>query len=71
MERTNSAGRGRIAADEKPSAQPRETISAITDVEPGSTFDLRVAPLVKWIDERPYEMLAYNGSVPGPTLRVK
>lgn len=71
MERTNGAGRGRIAADEKPSAQPRGTISAITDVEPGSTFDLRVAPLVKWIDGRPYEMLAYNGSIPGPILRVR
>ncbi|HSK92033.1 MAG TPA: multicopper oxidase family protein [Euzebyales bacterium] len=44
---------------------------AITDVEHGSTFDLRVAPITKWIDGRTYEMLAYNGSIPGPTLRVR
>jgi len=70
MADTNGAGRGRIAADEKPVEQPRETASAIVDVEPGGTFDLRVAPLTKWIDGRPYEMLAYNGSIPGPVLRV-
>jgi len=70
MALTNGAGRGRTAADETPSERAEETVSAIVDVAPGGTFDLRVAPVTKWIDGRPYEMLAYNGSIPGPTLRV-
>lgn len=41
------------------------------DVEDGATFTLRVAPVTKWIEGRPHEMLAYNGSIPGPTLRVR
>ena len=37
----------------------------------GDSFDLRIAPVVKQIDGNDVRMLAYNGSIPGPTLRVK
>jgi FtsP/CotA-like multicopper oxidase with cupredoxin domain len=37
----------------------------------GDSFDLRIAPVVKRIDGNDVRMLAYNGSIPGPTLRVK
>jgi FtsP/CotA-like multicopper oxidase with cupredoxin domain len=33
-------------------------------------FDLRIAPVAKRIGDATVRMLAYNGSIPGPTLRV-
>ena len=36
----------------------------------GEQFDLRIAPVTKRFDGKPMRMLAYNGSIPGPTLRV-
>jgi FtsP/CotA-like multicopper oxidase with cupredoxin domain len=37
----------------------------------GAVYDLRVAPVTKQIGDATVRMLAYNGSVPGPTLRVR
>jgi FtsP/CotA-like multicopper oxidase with cupredoxin domain len=37
----------------------------------GERFDLRIGPVTKQFDGKPVRMLAYNGSVPGPTLRVR
>src|ERR687897_1321860 len=37
----------------------------------GDTIDLRIAPVVKRLGNAEVRMLAYNGSVPGPTLRVR
>jgi FtsP/CotA-like multicopper oxidase with cupredoxin domain len=37
----------------------------------GDEFDLRIAPVAKHLGEAPVRMLAYNGSIPGPTLRVR
>jgi FtsP/CotA-like multicopper oxidase with cupredoxin domain len=37
----------------------------------GEQFDLRIAPVAKRIGEETVRMLAYNGSIPGPTLRVR
>lgn len=42
----------------------------IVDLADGDTFDLRIAPAVKQIGDDRVRMLAYNGSVPGPTLRA-
>lgn len=36
----------------------------------GETYDLSIQPVMKEIDGRKVRMLAYNGSVPGPTLHV-
>jgi FtsP/CotA-like multicopper oxidase with cupredoxin domain len=41
------------------------------DVDSGGTFDLPVSPVIKHIGDGSFEMLAYNGSIPGPTLHVK
>ncbi|HJR44694.1 MAG TPA: multicopper oxidase domain-containing protein [Actinomycetota bacterium] len=38
---------------------------------PGSEFALAVRPIAKRIGEKTFRMLSYNGSIPGPTLRVK
>ena len=50
-----------------PSAHPPETI----ELAAGDEFDLRIAPVAKKLGEATVRMLAYNGSVPGPTLRVR
>jgi FtsP/CotA-like multicopper oxidase with cupredoxin domain len=42
----------------------------IVDIPDGGAFDLRIAPVVKRLGDASVRMLAYNGSVPGPTLRV-
>ena len=49
-------------------AAPRAPEIELAD---GDTFELRIAPVVKRIDGADVRMLAYNGSVPGPTLRVR
>ena len=45
-----------------------------TEVVPlsdGDRFDLRVAPVAKQLGGVAVRMLAYNGSIPGPSLRVR
>ena len=37
----------------------------------GERFELRIAPVTKRIGDATVRMLAYNGSIPGPTLRVR
>ena len=43
---------------------------ALVALADGDTFDLRIAPVVKRLGDDRVRMLAYNGSIPGPTLRV-
>jgi FtsP/CotA-like multicopper oxidase with cupredoxin domain len=43
----------------------------VIDLADGGSFQLRIAPVAKRIGETTVRMLAYNGSVPGPTLRVR
>jgi FtsP/CotA-like multicopper oxidase with cupredoxin domain len=50
-----------------PESQPSELVS----LADGEQFDLRIAPIVKRLGDATVRMLAYNGSVPGPTLRVQ
>ena len=37
----------------------------------GDQFDLRIAPFAKRLGNATVRMMAYNGSIPGPTLRVQ
>jgi FtsP/CotA-like multicopper oxidase with cupredoxin domain len=37
----------------------------------GDQFELRIAPVTKRFGDQIVRMLAYNGSIPGPTLRVQ
>jgi FtsP/CotA-like multicopper oxidase with cupredoxin domain len=46
-------------------------VSEVIDLADGDTVELRMAPVVKRIGEATVRMLAYNGSIPGPTLRVQ
>jgi FtsP/CotA-like multicopper oxidase with cupredoxin domain len=51
--------------DLDPSSPPR-----IVEIGDGDAFDLRIAPVKKQLGDATVRMLAYNGSVPGPTLKV-
>src|SRR5664279_1556715 len=50
-----------------PGSVPTPTVQ----LSDGEVFDLRVAPVTKHIGDATVRMLAYNGSIPGPTLRVR
>jgi FtsP/CotA-like multicopper oxidase with cupredoxin domain len=50
-----------------PASRPTEVV----DVPDGGRIELRVAPVTKQIGDATVRMLAYNGSIPGPTLRVR
>src|SRR6476659_10983904 len=57
---------------------PRETAGLPEAKEPevveladGDRFELEIAPVTKRIDDATVRMLAYNGSIPGPTLKVR
>lgn len=41
------------------------------ELDDGDRFDLRIAPVAKRVGDATVRMLAYNGSIPGPTLRVR
>jgi FtsP/CotA-like multicopper oxidase with cupredoxin domain len=42
----------------------------LVELSDGDEFDLEIAPVRKEIGDAAVRMLAYNGSVPGPTLKV-
>ena len=50
-----------------PESHPCELVT----LADGQRFELRIAPIVKRLGDATVRMLAYNGSVPGPTLRVQ
>ena len=45
--------------------------SQVIDLTESGIFDLRIAPVTKRFGDATLRMLAYNGSIPGPTLRVR
>ena len=45
--------------------------SEVVDLADGDEVELRIAPVAKRIGDSTVRMLAYNGSIPGPTLRVR
>jgi FtsP/CotA-like multicopper oxidase with cupredoxin domain len=48
-------------------AQPPDVV----ELSHGDEFELRIAPVTKEIAGNSVRMLAYNGSIPGPTLKVR
>jgi FtsP/CotA-like multicopper oxidase with cupredoxin domain len=42
----------------------------LVELADGDRFELRIAPVAKRIGDEMVRMLAYNGSIPGPTLKV-
>jgi len=54
-----------------PTGLPEATRPEVLDLADGDTLDLRPAPVAKQLRESTVRMLGYNGSIPGPTLRVR
>ena len=50
---------------------PEVARPAVTRLDDGDRLDLRIGAVRKNIDGAELRMLAYNGSIPGPTLRVQ
>ncbi len=50
---------------------PEATSPDVVDLVDGAEFDLRIMPVAKRLGDATVRMLGYNGSIPGPTLKVK
>ncbi|MFL5970909.1 MAG: multicopper oxidase domain-containing protein, partial [Gaiellaceae bacterium] len=49
---------------------PEATSPEIVELADGDSFDLEIAAVAKRIGDATVRMLAYNGSIPGPTLKL-
>jgi FtsP/CotA-like multicopper oxidase with cupredoxin domain len=54
-----------------PSGLPEADQPALLELANGDTLHLRVGPVAKRLGNTTVRMLAYNGSIPGPTLKVQ
>jgi FtsP/CotA-like multicopper oxidase with cupredoxin domain len=54
-----------------PTGLPEAGRPALLELADGDTLDLRVGPVAKRLGETTVRMLGYNGSIPGPTIRVQ
>jgi FtsP/CotA-like multicopper oxidase with cupredoxin domain len=50
---------------------PVARATEMVELADGQRFELRIAPVTKRIGDATVRMLAYNGSIPGPTLKVR
>jgi|SRR3954447_16201790 hypothetical protein len=50
---------------------PEARAPELIELSDGDQFDLRIAPVAKRLGAATVRMLAYNGSIPGPTLKVR
>ena len=50
---------------------PEAHASEVVELSDGEPFELRIAPVAKRLGDATVRMLAYNGSIPGPTLKVR
>jgi FtsP/CotA-like multicopper oxidase with cupredoxin domain len=69
MNNTAHAEVRRFSTD--PTGLPTAVAREIVEVADGDTFELRISPVANRIGDDTVRMIAYNGSVPGPTLRVR
>ena len=54
-----------------PTGLPEARAPELVELSDGDQFDLRIAPVAKRLGDATVRMLAYNGSIPGPTLKVQ
>jgi len=50
---------------------PEATRSEVLELDDGAEVQLRIAPVAKRLGGTTVRMLGYNGSIPGPTLKVR
>ncbi len=67
----DSIGKGASSLNASPSGDLKQAASSsVIDLKDGQSTDLVITPIQKNIAGRTVKMLGYNGSIPGPTLRV-
>ena len=54
-----------------PSGLPEAIRPALLELADGDVVDLRIGAVAKTLGDATVRMLGYNGSIPGPTLRVQ
>src|SRR5215469_4524911 len=54
-----------------PTWLPEATRPQLREMAEGDVFELRIGPVAKRLGDTTVRMLGYNGSVPGPTLKVR
>ena len=54
-----------------PAGLPACRHSEVVELPDGAAFELRIGAVAKRLGDATVRMLAYNGSIPGPTLRVR
>src|SRR5215467_12188617 len=54
-----------------PTGLPEATRPELLELADGGAVDLRVGPVAKRLGDTKVRMLGYNGSIPGPTLKVQ
>jgi hypothetical protein len=54
-----------------PAGLPEATRPDLLELGDGDTLNLRVGPVAKRLGDTTVRMLGYNGSIPGPTLKVR
>ena len=54
-----------------PSGLPEATCPEVLELTDGDKLDLRLGPVAKRLGDTTVRMLGYNGSIPGPTLKVR
>jgi FtsP/CotA-like multicopper oxidase with cupredoxin domain len=54
-----------------PTGLPEAGRPQLLELAPGDTLDLQVGPVAKRLGDTTVRMLGYNGSIPGPTLKVQ
>jgi FtsP/CotA-like multicopper oxidase with cupredoxin domain len=50
---------------------PEAHAPELVELSDGDEFELQIAPVAKRLGEATVRMLAYNGSIPGPTIKVR
>ena len=53
------------------SGLPEPRRPELVELSDGDQFDLRITPVAKRLGAATVRMLGYNGSIPGPTIKVK
>ena len=54
-----------------PSGLPKAGRPQLLELADGDTLELHVGPVAKRLGDTTVRMLGYNGSIPGPTLKVQ
>ena len=66
---TDTEPRDRFPTDS--TGLPEARATELVELSHGEHLDLRIAPVAKRLGDATVRMLAYNGSIPGPILKVQ